>query len=232
MNKPVHSLYNVRSTPDTRIRTVRRLRGNLGEAWGNIDMFAIRGSDLKLHRIWRTGNSRYVGIVSHWNMSRRFKVELNRDDITKLNDALHITITGSMVFSEPIEIHVRQFVGHVLRGIALIPALTFTESVQTELTPIAKQSAIETICHLDSRVTSVQASFDVMLNPTIRIECHSKHQKAIESAIAAYNDGSVAITWKLVGKPAFYGKFEKTDKIPTAVILLAGDDDSAEGKVA
>lgn len=216
-SKPVRSLLNVTSTPDTRIRSVQRLRGNLGEQWGNIQMGVILYDGVKLHRIWRTGNGkRYVGIVSHWNMNRRFKLELWQEDMQQLETALGIQITGHMVFSEPLEIQPRMYKGRMFKGIALIPALTFTESVQTELTPLAKQSAIETICHYDSRVTSVQASFDVMLNPVVRIECHTSHKAAIESAIAAYNDGSVAITWKLVGKSAFYGKFDDTEKIPVA----------------
>lgn len=93
------------------------------------------------------------------------------------------------------------------------------ETMQPVLTPLQKQNAIETICRYDSRVTNVHSSFDVMLNPIVRIECSTANKAAVESAIAAYNDGSVAITWKLITVKRFTGKFDKTDKIPTLATI-------------
>lgn len=220
INMNPHSLYSIYSTPNTAIRAVRNLRHTaMGEQWARISMGAMLYDSLKLHRIWRTGNGkRYVGIVSHWNMNRRFKLEIWGEDIAKLNEALGLQITGSMVFSEPIEIHARMYKGRMFKGIALVENTTFTDTVQTVLTPLAKQSAIETICRYDKRVTRVHSSFDVMLNPVIRVECAGKHKAAIEAAILAYNDNSVTITWKLTGKPAFTGAFDSTkdvtEKIP------------------
>jgi hypothetical protein len=86
------------------------------------------------------------------------------------------------------------------------------------ITPLARQSAIETLLrtdsHLQKLVTGVWASYDIYGKPLLTIECKRVNYEVLQAVVMPLA-GDMPITWHLVEAKRFTGSFDITERIPT-----------------
>jgi hypothetical protein len=148
-----------------RIQSIHIRNPKMGEQWERINMGSLLYEPLHLHVVYQSKRrNRWVGVVSHYAMRRRFKLEMWTEDIAYLQAEFGIVIGKRYRFAEPVEISARRYIGQYFKGIDEIWNRTFKEIVQTMETPQPETAAPD----FATLITQLTAMRDMLANsPTI-----------------------------------------------------------------
>jgi hypothetical protein len=149
MSKPVNSILNVNSTPDTPIKPVVMPRADGEEPWENIEFGKLLREPLDLHSVSRYGKSdKWAGVVSHFGLRRKLEIILYGKDIKLLETALSIQIPDNHEFSEPIEFYAHHYEGKKFVKIGQLNGSEFQTTVQAALPePVAESATVKPKYH-------------------------------------------------------------------------------------